>query len=171
MPVPDKPVLKDATGFQLIGKSISDVDLQAIVRGQQIYSLDFTLPHMLYAAVVRCPHADGQPESFDDTEAKTVPGVVGFHMIRNIDHGGRIILPNCPNFVSGVAVVATNTHAAFKAARKLKVKWLLPESRDNSEVLERQFEQALDGKLEVVRNDGDVTSIWPSIDCTVELKP
>ena len=158
MSVPDKPVLKDTTGFQLIGKSISDVDLQAIVRGQQIYSIDLTLPGMLYAAVVRCPHADGHPESFDDTEAKTVPGVVGFHTLRNTDHGGRIILPNCPNFVSGVAVVATNTHAAFKAARKLKVKWQIPESRDDSGALARQFEQALDGKLETVRNDGDISS-------------
>ena len=111
---------------------------------------------MLYAVVVRCPHPDGQPESFDDREAKTVAGVVGFHLLRNSDHGGRIILPNCPNFVSGVAVVASHTHAALEAARKLRVQWQLPEARDDSWVLMRQFEQALDGELEIVRQDGDV---------------
>jgi isoquinoline 1-oxidoreductase beta subunit len=171
MPVPDEPELKDPAGFRLIGKSVSDVDLQAIVRGQQVYSLDFKLPNILYAAVVRCPHADGQPVSFDDEEAKSVPGIVGFHMLRNSDHGGRIILPNCPNFVSGVAVVANNTHAAFKAARKLKVKWRMPESRDDSEALEQQFERALDGELELVRNDGDITPAGAghSIDATYKL--
>ena len=158
MPVPDEPALKDVSKFHLIGKSVADVDLQAIVRGQQVYSLDFKLPNMLYAAVVRCPHADGQPLSFDDKEAKTVAGVIGFHLLRNIDHGGRIILPNCPNFVSGVAVVASNTYAAFKAARKLKVQWQMPESRDDSELLMKKFEQALDGELEVVRSDGDITT-------------
>jgi len=171
MPVPGDPKLKDIDRFRLIGKSTADVDLLAIIRGQQIYSLDLKLPHMLYAKVVRCPHADGQPRSFEDKEAKTVPGVVGFHLIRNIDHGGRIILPNCPNFVSGVAVVATNTYAALEAARKLKVQWQLPEARDDSEVLMRQFEHALDGKLEVVRNDGDITAggTRHSIEATYKL--
>lgn len=171
MPVPDEPALKDTSKFRLIGKSVSDVDMQAIIRGQQVYSLDFKLPDMLYAAVVRCPHADGQPESFDDKEARTVPGVIGFHLIRNIDHGGRILLPNCPNFVSGVAVLASNTYAAFKAARKLNVKWQLPETRDDSNVLMRQFEQALEGELEVVRSDGDIITpgVVHSIDATYKL--
>ena len=48
---------------------------------------------MLYAVVRRCPHGDGQPVSFDATAAKTVPGVAAFHMLKNVDHGGRIILP------------------------------------------------------------------------------
>jgi isoquinoline 1-oxidoreductase beta subunit len=158
MPVPDEPPLKDAAGFRLIGRSVADVDQQAIVRGRQVYSLDFTRPDMLYAAVVRCPHPDGQPVSYDDSEAKEVPGVAGFHTLRNIDHGGRILLPNCPNFVSGVAVVANHTHAALEAARKLRVEWQLPESQDDSEELMRRFEQALDGELEVVRKDGDIAS-------------
>lgn len=158
MPVPEQPALKDSNRFRLIGKSTADVDQQAIVRGKQVYSLDLKLPGMLFAAVVRCPHPDGQPKSFDATDAVSVPGIVGFHQIRNIDHGGRIILPNCPNFVSGVAVVATHTHAALKAARKLKVQWQLPEKRDDSAELMRQFERALEGELEPVRKDGDITA-------------
>jgi isoquinoline 1-oxidoreductase beta subunit len=158
MPVPDEPVLKDAADFELIGKSISDVDSQSIVTGKQTYSIDLKLPDMLYAVVQRCPHPDGQPESFDDSEARKVAGVVGFHMLRNIDHGGRIILPNCPNFVSGVAVVATSTFAAIKGARELQVKWQIPESRDDSNALMQKFENALDGDVEVVRSDGDLTS-------------
>ena len=158
MPIPDDPQFKDANAFRVVGQSLSDVNQQAIIRGQQEFSIDLRLPGMLYAAVVRCPHADGQPLSFDDSEAKTVPGVVGFHLLRNSDHGGRIILPNCPNFVSGVAVLARDTWSAMKAARKLKVRWQLPEVRDNSDKLLQQFERALDGELEVVRSDGDIAA-------------
>jgi isoquinoline 1-oxidoreductase beta subunit len=77
-------------------------------------------------------------------------------MLKNTDHGGRIILPNCPNFVSGVAVLATNTWAAMQGVEKLNVEWQLPDSRDDSEELMQRFEQALDTGGEIVRSDGDM---------------
>ena len=155
LPVPEAPELKDAQNFTLIGTSVGDVDLEPITSGQQQYSLDLKLPDMLYAVVKRCPHGDGQPTSFDATNAGTVPGVVDFHMLKNTDHGERIILPNCPNFVSGVAVLATSTWAAMQGAEKLSVEWQMPDSRDNSDELMQRFEQALDTEAEVVRSDGD----------------
>ncbi len=154
--VPDEPELKDASAFRLIGESVADVDVQDIITGHQQYSSDLVLPDMVYAVVRRCPHGDGQPVSFDATAATSVPGVLGTHMLRNLDHGGRIILPNCPNFVSGVAVLATNTWAALQGARKLDVEWEMPDARDDSDELMRRFEQALDAEAEVVRSDGDV---------------
>jgi isoquinoline 1-oxidoreductase beta subunit len=171
MPVPDEPELKSADEFQLIGKSVPDVDLLAMCDGQQIYSLDLDLPDMLYAVVRRCPHGDGQPESFDASEAKSVLGVIDFHVLRNIDHGGRITLPNCPNFVSGVAVLATNTWAALQGARKLKVEWQIPDSRDNTDELYQRFEQALDNEAELVRRDGEpeFADAEHSIDATYRL--
>jgi isoquinoline 1-oxidoreductase beta subunit len=155
MPVPAEPELKNAEDFRLIGQSLPDVDLVAMCNGQQEYSLDLELPDMLFAVVKRCPHGDGQPGSFDATQAKAVSGVVDFHLIKNTDHGGRIILPNCPNFVSGVAVLATSTWAALKGARKLKVDWELPDSRDDTDKLFQRFEQALDDEAEQVRLDGE----------------
>ena len=154
-PVPDDPALKDASGFRLIGQSTPDVDSLAIVGGQQTYSLDLKLPGMLYAVVVRSPHGDGQPVSFDNSDSKTVAGVVGFHMLKNTDHGGRIVLPNCPNFVSGVAVLATNTWAALEGARKLKVQWETPDTRDDTDELMQRFEEALAADADLVRQDGD----------------
>jgi len=55
-------------------------------------------------------------------------------------------------------VVATSTYAAMAAARKLRVTWRLPESRDDSDILMKEFENALDGKLETVRSDGDLST-------------
>ena len=167
--VPEDPPLKEEQDFRLIGTSVHDVDMQAMLTGIQEYSADLRLPHMLFAVVRRCPHGDGQPLSFDATKAKAVPGVVDFHMLRNVDHGGRIILPNCPNFVSGVAVLATNTWAALEGARKLEVEWQLPEQRDDIDELMQKFEAALDDEALVVRQDGDEVMEDPDIDVVYEL--
>ncbi len=156
VPVPDAPELKNVQDFRLIGTSVADVDLDAINSGEQHYSLDLKLPDMLYAVVKRCPHGDGQPVSFDASDDRIITGVVDFHVLRNTDHGGRIILPNCPNFVSGVAVLATSTWAAMQGAEKLNVEWQMPDARDDSDELMQRFKQALDAEAEVVRQDGDV---------------
>lgn len=160
LPMPADPKLKSESDYGLIGKPLADVDLPRIVDGSQTYSLDLKLPRMLYAVVVRCPQSDGQPESFDDSAAKDVPGIIGFRMLRNDRYGGRVILPNCPNFVSGVAVLAENTWAAMQGARLLKVTWKMPDTRDDSTVLMGRFEKAMAGdRGEIVRKDGDPSRI------------
>jgi isoquinoline 1-oxidoreductase beta subunit len=154
LPVPEAPALKDPREFKLVGTSVADVDLDLICDGRQQYSLDLKLPDMLFAVVKRCPHGDGQPVSFDSSGAREIAGVVDFHVLKNTDHGGRIILPNCPNFVSGVAVLATTTWAAMQGAEALKVEWQMPAARDDSDELMQRFETALDSESEVVRSDG-----------------
>jgi len=156
LPVPEDPQLKAIADFKLIGQSIGDVDTPEIVAGTQAYSLDIKLPNMLYAVVKRSPYSDGQPKSFDSGKAKQVDGVIGFEQIRNDQHGGRVILPNSPNFVSGVAVMADNTWAAMKAAQLLNVEWERPDSLDNSNTLIKRFEEALDTNGNEIRKDGDI---------------
>jgi isoquinoline 1-oxidoreductase subunit beta len=171
LPVPDEPGLKDAGEFGLIGTSVADVDLQSIGSGQQVYSLDVRLPDMLYAVVRRCPHGDGQPAAFDAGDSRTVPGVLDFVVLRNTEAGGRILLPNCPNFVSGVAVLATSTWAALEGARRLQVTWELPAARDDSDALMQRFEAALDGEADTVRQDGEpvISDVEHRIDVTYRL--
>ena len=155
LPVPDEPPLKTIADFKLIGKATSDVDLEQILVGRQLYSLDLKLPNMLYAVVNRCPDSDGQPVSFNSDAASQVEGVVGFKMLRNDQHGGRVVLENSPNFVSGVAVLAENTWAAMTAAQLLKVEWLRPDSADDSSALMTQFHEAMGKPARTIRNDGD----------------
>lgn len=173
MPVPDQPQFKSAANYHTIGRSISDVDIANLVSGRQTYSLDLRLPGMLYAVVQRSPHGDGQPATFDDSDARTVPGVVDIRVLRNTDHGGRIVLPNSPNFVSGVAVLAESTWAAMQAAKKLKIEWQPQSSHDDSERLMREFEVALDREAAIVRQDGDaeaaLASAMHTIDATYRL--
>ena len=169
LPVPEDPPLKSEDDFRLVGTSVPDVDTQPMLTGAQQYSSDLRVPSMLFAVVRRCPHGDGQPVSFDATAAKKVPGVVDFHMLSNTDHGGRIILPNCPNFVSGVAVLASNTWAALEAARKLEVEWQIPDKRDDIDELMQRFEHALDNESLVVRRDGGDVDADTDIDVVYKL--
>jgi isoquinoline 1-oxidoreductase beta subunit len=169
LPVPEDPPLRNEDDFKLVGTSVQDVDLEPMLTGAQDYSFDLRLPDMLYAVVRRCPHGDGQPISFDATTAKTISGVVDFHVLKNIDHGGRIILPNCPNFVSGVAVLATSTWAALEGAKKLDVEWQMPEERDDIDELMQKFERGLDDEALEVRRDGDLASAKADIDVVYKL--
>lgn len=156
LPVPEQPALKSPEAFSIIGTPVADVDLQDIVTGRQQYGFDLRLPGMLYASVARSPHGDGQPVSFDSGDAEEIPGVVGFEVLKNIEHGGRIVLPNCPNFVSGVAVLAENAWAALQGAGKLVIDWQLPDLPDDSRRLRQEFARAVDGSLDIVRDDGDI---------------
>ena len=156
LPVPEDPPLKAIEDFNIIGQSIRDVDIQKIVSGTQQYSLDLKLPNMLYAAVKRSPYSDGQPISFDNGEASKVKGVKGFELIRNDQYGGRVVLPNSPNFVSGVAALATSTWAAIQAAQQLEVEWEIPATLENSDELIKKFHDALGTEGNEIRNDGDI---------------
>ena len=168
VPVPESPALKSVTEFELIGTSMHDVDLPEIVSGEQTYSLDLKLPEMLYAVVKRCPVSDGQPVSFDEKEAREVRGVIGFEVLRNDQYGGRVILPNNPNFVSGVAVLAEHTWAAMQGARRLEVEWELPPNLDDSADLMAKYARALQENGEEIRKDGDVEQAIDAAMATVD---
>jgi isoquinoline 1-oxidoreductase beta subunit len=159
LPVPDSPPLKRTSEFKLIGKPIKDIDLPQIITGSLKYSQDIKLPNIVYVAVRRSPYSDGHPVWFDHESASEVDGVIGFESLRNDHYGGRIVLPNSPNFVSGVAVVAETTWAALTGARLLKVKWDEPHPLADSDELIERFEKALNSSAITVRKDGDVNEV------------
>ncbi|MBT7950470.1 MAG: xanthine dehydrogenase family protein molybdopterin-binding subunit [Gammaproteobacteria bacterium] len=168
LPVPEKPALKSNVDFNIIGKSVKDVDLDHIVKGAQEYSIDLKLPGMLYAVVRRCPYSDGQPAKVDSSDASKVKGVLDFIKLRNDEYGGRIILPNSPNFVSGIAVIADNTWSAMQAARMLKVEWEHASTTEDSTDLMNQFEKAINIDGEVRRNDGNIEQALASMPISVD---
>ena len=155
LPVPADAPLKAPRQFRVIGQSRADVDLGRILTGQPLYGMDFRLPGMLYAVVRRSPVSDGQVAAFDDAAARAVPGVRAAHLLSNEQHGGRVIRPNSPNFVSGVAVLADDTFAALQGAAALAVEWRNPASLEDSDALYQRFHAGLDGPAEEVRRDGD----------------
>jgi isoquinoline 1-oxidoreductase beta subunit len=164
LPVPTDVPLKPEADFAVIGRSHHDVDLRRIVAGAPVYSLDLKMAGMLYAAIRRSPVSDGQVASFDDAAARAIPGVRDVHLLSNERHGGRVILPNSPNFVSGVAVLADDSWAALQGARALAVQWRNPESLEDTDTMFQRFHEALDVAPTVVRRDGEPERLIDSAD-------
>lgn len=127
VPVPTIPeimaVLKKPEQWKFITKDMPFVDAHDMVTGKAVYGADVELPGMLTAMIERCPVANGEVKSFDDSETRQVPGVVDVIKVR-LPGGwpaGGVGGGFAPH--AGVAVLAENTWAAWQGRRKLKVDW------------------------------------------------
>ena len=78
-PVPETPAPKAEMPpwgeTKVVGKPLPRVDAYERVSGSAVYPLDFALPDMLHAAILRCPHAHAQVKSIDTSAAEKMPGV------------------------------------------------------------------------------------------------
>jgi isoquinoline 1-oxidoreductase beta subunit len=108
-------VLKDKKDFKYIGKKLKSVDLKDFTHGTAVYGIDKRLPNMKFASVARCPSAFGTVKSFDKSDAAEIPGV------ENIIELERVERPF--GMLGGVAVIASNTWAAFQGKANLEIDW------------------------------------------------
>jgi isoquinoline 1-oxidoreductase beta subunit len=104
MPVPAKPKLKTRDQFTLIGKVNKRIDTPLKVNGTAKYGIDVRVPGMKFASILYPPVFGGRVKSFDASKAKQVTGVVDVVQIP-----------------SGIAVIATNSWAAFQGKAALQV--------------------------------------------------
>ncbi|WP_430966586.1 molybdopterin cofactor-binding domain-containing protein [Spongiimicrobium sp. 2-473A-2-J] len=156
IPLPEEVEFKPLDAFEIVGKHVPQVDLDTLVNGGMRYSIDIKLPEMVYATVLKNPVHNGGTGTWDDTATRAVNGVIDIVELNNKAYGGRLIGPNSPNFVNGIAVVANTTWAAFKGAEKLKVVWDNDGAqRESSDGLMERFRAQLDHTT-VERKDGDI---------------
>ena len=112
--LPTNVQLKKPEDYKILRKPMPRQDTPMKTNGKAIFGLDKKLPGMLYASVERNTRFLGKVKSFDDTEAKKVPGV---------KHVFKIQMPVFSTTREGVAVVATSTWAAMQGRKALKVEW------------------------------------------------
>jgi isoquinoline 1-oxidoreductase subunit beta len=151
-PVPDFDTvpLKAPSEYRIIGTSIGGADNPRIVTGQPLYSIDFTLPGMLWAAYEKCPVFAGRVRSANLDEIRALPGVRKVFIVE----GTREPL----GLHGGVAIVADHWWAAQSGREKLNVEWDEgPTAAESSEGIARKA-QELWAKAPgfTVRADGDV---------------
>jgi isoquinoline 1-oxidoreductase beta subunit len=106
LPPPAKVQLKDPKTFKLIGKPIKRLDTSVKLNGKAVFGLDVTLPGMLTAVIARPPIFGAKVKSFDDSRARSLPGVRKIAQVP-----------------SGVAVVADTFWQAKVARDALRVDW------------------------------------------------
>ncbi|MFZ2650205.1 MAG: xanthine dehydrogenase family protein molybdopterin-binding subunit [Burkholderiaceae bacterium] len=106
LPVPTQPKLKSNKEFNLLGKPLKRLDTALKVNGAGRYGIDAQVPGMLIAVMAHAPLPGAKPQSFDEAQAKLVPGV------RQV-----IEIPG------GVAVLADGYWAAKRGRDALQVQW------------------------------------------------
>jgi isoquinoline 1-oxidoreductase subunit beta len=167
LPPAEAVPVKTPDQFRVIGKPAKTVDARAIVTGQSVFGIDCYMGGALTAVMLRCPHLDGSIESFDDSEARKIPGVRDVFAIDGPVPGSSLDT----NLAAGVAVLADNTWAALKGRSALKVIWKPGAWAEESAArLEAQATEALKGEGVPVRSDGDLAKARKAAKRVLEAK-
>lgn len=120
---PDEP--KPWTKTKIVGSRIPRVDAYERVSGSAEYTYDVFLPNMLYAAVLRCPHAHAMVKNIDTSKAEKMPGVVKIITMNSpgVDfdvHGGMGKLFDRHCRFDGDEVAAIAAESPYQAADAMK---------------------------------------------------
>lgn len=136
--------LKDASEWTLLRRSLPRRDLKPKVVGNPIFGLDAEVDGMVHAAIRHADTPGGTVASIDRASISNIRGVLDV-----------VELPGA------VAVVATSTWPALKAADRLAVTWTLGERDDfSSASLDRHYADKLDGSdWTEVESHGDVETV------------
>ena len=159
--VPTKAPLKNPKDFKYIGKNLKSVDVNDFTNGSAIFGIDKRLPNMKFVAIERCPVTFGTVKSFDKKAAMKIRGVIDVIEIP------RIAKPFGP--LGGVAVIATNTWAAFQGKKALEIEWnygnneIFDSEKYMSEITENVHKP---GKI--TKEIGDVDAAFSAANKTIE---
>jgi isoquinoline 1-oxidoreductase subunit beta len=140
---PPKDVrLKDPKDWTIAGKPVKRLDTAPKVDGSQIYSIDFTRPGMLNAAIRACPVFGGKLKSFEAAKVESMPGI-------------KKMVPVGDN---AVAVVADTWWRAKTALDALPIQWDEGSNAAlSSETIAAMLAEGLDAQQAFVGNQaGDV---------------
>ncbi len=134
-------VLRDPSEWRLIGKPMKRLDMVAKSTGTLTYGIDVQVPGMVYATVKTNPRQGGPLNGYDASAARQMGGVLDIVEVTN-----------------GVAVVASKTWYALRAANAIQCDWgpapYPHEQEEHWERLAASFTaEQLDNEW---RNDGDV---------------
>jgi isoquinoline 1-oxidoreductase beta subunit len=143
-PIPTDVPLKQAKDYQIVGKSVPRIDTPSKVDGTAAFGIDFRVPGMKYAVLVRCPVIGGKVASFDDKESKKISGIGYVGKIND----------------SAVAVVADSVWSAMEGRRVLNVQWDDGPNKDlNSSAIFESLKKSASNKAVTLYATGDTSKV------------
>ncbi len=171
--IPEDVKLKEINDFTIIGKDAINVDVDKIITGKPLFGLDYKTQGMLYASVLRPPSFGQVLESFDDTAAKTISGVVDVITIgdktRKFLEKGYVSWTAVLSESDKVVVIATSTWAAIKAKKAIKAVWKNTSKLESTALHNKKLTTILDGKKSnVLREDGNIKQAFKEADTVLE---
>ncbi len=149
--VPENVTLKDSKDYKIIGKDAINVDIDKIIKGASLFGLDYKVDGMAYVCVCRPPAFGQKIKSFDSTDAKSINGV------------SEVV-----KFGDKVAVLASNTWAAMKGKKAVRIAWESDNNLESTELHDKKLFSLLDGDLEIRREDGNVEKAFTEADEILE---
>ena len=183
--IPEEVELKANSSFNIVGTSRRNVDGLAIVTGKPLFGLDYSVPGMLYAALV-VPPAFGQRLADAKLDAaRGMPGVRDVFRFESYPSDLDTQWCDVSAFTDLIAVVGDSTWQVLQARKALELEWedaparektvpffgreltvRTPSGRENSAQHEERMEalsilpQDRDARDKPVRNDGDVDAAF-----------
>jgi len=142
--------LKDPKDYKIIGKPMRGVDTVAITTGKPVFSIDFTVPGMLWAVYQKSPVFGAKVATSNIDQIKAMPGVKHAFVVDGTT--------NLQGLMPGVAIVADSWWQAESARKKLNVTWAEhPTSAQSSEAYQAKADELGKGAYATkLRTDGDV---------------
>ncbi len=171
--IPENVTLKKPKDFIIIGTDTANVDIDGIITGQPLFGMDYKEEGMLYACVLRPPAFGQSLESYDDTRARELPGVID---VITIGEKARGYLKQERRSwsvqLSGsdkVIVIAKSTWDALKGVKAIKATWKSDSSLESTETHDKALFDLLDGnKFQTLRSDGNVKKAFADADEVIE---
>jgi CO/xanthine dehydrogenase Mo-binding subunit len=119
------------TPLKTVGHPTQRIDAVKRVTGTATYTGDIQVPGMLYARVLRSPHAHARIRKIDTSKAQALPGVKAILTRENCDvvwssgdtRNKRYLFNNPVRFAGDpvAAIAATDRHIAEEAMRQIEV--------------------------------------------------
>ncbi|HVT49644.1 MAG TPA: molybdopterin cofactor-binding domain-containing protein [Vicinamibacterales bacterium] len=141
--------LKTKDAFRIIGKATPGVDNPLIVTGKPLFSIDFTVPGMLWAVYQKCPVFGGKVVSANLDAIKAMAGIRHAFVVDGTDDLTRL--------APGVAIVADSWWLAETARKQLKITWDdgPTASQSSAGFAARATELSGQSPAQWIRQDGD----------------
>lgn len=121
--VPKEVKLKEVKNFRIIGTSKKNVDGQKIITGQPLFGLDYKEEGMLIAMIVHPPAFGLKLKSFDDSSARSMPGIKDVFKINLFNKGYAKSAFDATSFDELAVVVGNSTWEVLNAKKALKIEW------------------------------------------------